>query len=61
MAAFSDATALFRFRIIPGITVTTAHAIICSGERYRIVSTEDVRGRSMYTEVLAEKLEGTVR
>jgi head-tail adaptor len=61
MAAFTDATALFRFRIIPGIKVTTAHAIICGGERYRVVSAEDVCGRGMYTEVLAEKLEGTVR
>jgi head-tail adaptor len=61
MAAFSSATAMFRFRIIPGITVTSAHAIKCNGERYRIISAEDVRGRGMYTEVLAEKLEGTVR
>ncbi|GHU48786.1 hypothetical protein FACS1894127_0190 [Clostridia bacterium] len=61
MAAFSSATALFRFRTIPAITVTTAHFIKCGSERYRIVSAEDVRGRGMYVEVLAEKLEGTVR
>lgn len=61
MAAFSEATALFRFRKLPGIEITTALFIVCSDERYRIVSAEDVRGRGMYVEVLAEKQEGTVR
>jgi head-tail adaptor len=61
MAAFSEATALFRFRKIPGVEITTTLFIVCGGERYRIVSTEDVRGRGMYIEVLAEKQEGTVR
>jgi head-tail adaptor len=61
MAAFSSATALFRFRIIPGVAITTAHSIKCGSDKYRIVSAEDVRGRAMYVEVLAEKLEGTVR
>lgn len=61
MAAFSEATALFRFRKIPGIEITTALFIVCGDERYRIVSAEDVRGRGMYIEVLAEKLEPSVR
>lgn len=61
MAAFSEATALFRFRKIPGIEITTSLFIICDSERYRIVSAEDVKGRGMYIEVLAEKQEGTVR
>lgn len=61
MAAFSEATALFRFRKIPGVEITTALIIICADERYRIVSAEDVRGRGMYVEVLAEKLEPSVR
>ncbi len=61
MAAFSEATALFRFRMIPGVEITTSLFIVCGGERYRIVSAEDVRGRGMYVEVLAEKQEGTVR
>jgi hypothetical protein len=34
-------------------------AIICGGERYKILSAEDVRGRGMYVEVLAERLEAT--
>lgn len=61
MAAFSEATALFRFRKIPDVEITTFLSIVCDNERYRIVSAEDVRGRGMYVEVLAEKQEGTVR
>ena len=61
MAAFSEATALFRFRKIPDTEITTSLFIVCDNERYRIVSAEDVRGRGMYVEVLAEKQEGTVR
>lgn len=61
MAAFSEATALFRFRKPPGVEITTALFLICDSERYRIVSAEDVRGRGMYIEVLAEKLEPSVR
>ena len=53
-AAFSDATCLFRFRSIPNVTVTTKHIIICGGERYKITSVEDVRGKRMYIEALAE-------
>lgn len=55
-AAFSDATDLFRFRVIPGVVVTTSMVIVCAGGRYDIVSVEDVRGRGMYIEVLAKKV-----
>jgi hypothetical protein len=61
MAPFSNATALFRFRKIPGLTVDTSHAILCEGVRYKIISAEDVKGRGMYVEALCEKQEGTVR
>ena len=61
MAAFSTATALFRFRKIPGLVVDTTMFITDDSGRYRIVSTEDVRGRGMYIECLAEKQEGSVR
>ena len=61
MAAFSEATALFRFRKIPSVEITTSLFIICGDEQYRIISAEDVRGRGMYIEVLAEKQEGTGR
>lgn len=61
MAAFSTATALFRFRKIPGLTVDTTLTILRDEERYRIVSAEDVRGCGLYVEVLTEIIEGTVR
>lgn len=56
-ASFSEATDLFRFRCIPGVTVTTAMQILCAGRRFEITSVEDVRSRGMYTEVLAKAVE----
>jgi head-tail adaptor len=56
MAAFSEATAIFRFRKIPNLTVTTAMVITDDSGRYNIVSAEDVRGRGMYVEVLAKEV-----
>ena len=56
MAAFSTATAIFRFRKISGLTVDTGMFITDKTGRYRIVSAEDVRGRGMYVEALAEKI-----
>ena len=60
LAAFSEATDLFRFRCIPGLTVTTDHVLITEDGRYDIVSVENVKGRGMYTEVLAKRSESTV-
>ena len=60
-AAFSSASALFRFRKHPTLTVTTDMVLVCDTGRYRILSVEDVRERGLYIEVLAEKLEPTVR
>jgi len=59
LAAFSEATDLFRFRCIPGQPVTTDHVLVYEGERYEITSVEDVKGRGMYTEVLAKKVVAT--
>ena len=59
-AAFASVTVMFRFRKIPGLTVTASHFISDGDGRYNIVSAEDVRGRGMYVEVLAERLEGSV-
>ncbi len=56
MAAFSTATDLFRFRVIPGITVTTDMRILCDGHTFEINSVEDVKGRGMYLEVLAQEV-----
>ena len=49
MAAFWEATDLFRFRVIPGVSVTTD-----LGDRFEITSVEDVKGRGMYLEVMAK-------
>ncbi len=59
LAAFSEATDLFRFRVIPGVSVTTSQFLVVGGERYEIVSVEDVKGRGMYLEVLAKKVEAS--
>ena len=55
-AIFTDATDLFRFRVVPGINVTTDMRIFCEGRTFEITSVEDVKGRGMYTEVLAKKV-----
>ena len=55
-AAFSEATDLFRIRVVPGLTVTTAHVILCGDDHFEITSVEDVKGRGMYIEVLAKKV-----
>ena len=60
LAAFSEATDLFRFRCIPGVTVTTDYVLILEDGRYDIVSVENVRGRGMYLEVLAKRSEPTI-
>lgn len=58
-AVFAEASALFRFRVIPDLTVDTAMVIICGGERYNILSAEDVRGRGMYLECLGKAVSGS--
>lgn len=55
LSVFSEATDLFRFRTIPGLSVTAEHFIVCGAERFNIISVEDVKGRGMYIEVLAKK------
>lgn len=59
LAAFSEATDLFRFRAIPGLDVTTDHILVCDDGRFEITSIEDVKGRGMYVEVLAKKVVST--
>ena len=58
-AAFTDATDLFRFRVIPKLTIGTDMALACGAERFEITSVEDVKGRGMYVEVLARKVESS--
>lgn len=59
LSAFSEATDLFRFRVIPNLTVTTEHLIESDGEKFNITSVENVKGRGMYIEVLAKKVVAT--
>lgn len=53
-AQFSEATDLFRFRYIPGVTVTPAMVVINDNDHFEIISVEDVKGHGMYIEVLAK-------
>ena len=55
-AAFSEATDLFRFRSIPGVTITTSMVVVNGEGRFEITSVEDVKGRGMYIEVLAKEV-----
>lgn len=59
LAHFSEATDLFRFRRIPNLEVSTELTLVCEGERFSIISVEDVKGKGMYIEVLGKKLEET--
>lgn len=56
-AAFSEATDLFRFRTIPGLTVTVDMRLFCDGSVFEITSVEDVKGRGMYIEALAKEVQ----
>lgn len=55
--AFSEATDLFRFRTIPGLTVTVDMRLFCDGSVFEITSVEDVKGRGMYIEALAKEVQ----
>lgn len=56
MAIYSTATDLFRFRVIPNVTVTTEMRILCDGHVFEITSVEDVKGKGMYLEVLGQEV-----
>jgi len=55
-ASFSEATDLFRFRLIPNVTITTAMVVVNKDGRFEITSVEDVKGRGMYLEILAKEV-----
>ena len=54
-AAFSEATALFRFRVIPGVAVEPLLIIVCRLKRYEILSVEEIKG--LYVEALVKGVE----
>ena len=49
-----EATALFQFRKISDITITTDMVITCEYGRFEITSIEDIKGRDMYIEALGK-------
>ena len=53
-AAFSEATALFRFRIIPGLSIEPLYIIVCGLKRFEILSIE-VLGKQ-YCEALVREV-----
>ena len=55
-AAYTTATTLFRLRKIPRFPFSTDYFILCDGERFEITSVEDVKGKGMYMEILAERI-----
>lgn len=56
MARFTTATDLFRIRVIPDVDITTDMIIECDDHEFQITSVEDVTGRGMYLEILAEEV-----
>ena len=53
-AAFSEATALFRFRVIPGVAVEPLFKIVCGLKRFEVLSVEVLHG--LYVEALAKEV-----
>lgn len=59
LAAFSEATELFRFRKVPNLEINTKQYLLYENQRYNILSVENVKGRGMYLEILAKKVESS--
>lgn len=59
LAAFSEATDLFKLRRIPNLDITTKHYIEIDDVRYNILSIENIKGRGMYLEILAKRVEAS--
>ena len=55
-AAFSEATDLFRFRVIPHLEIRSDLIIRCQDRRFVITSVEDVKGGGLYIEVLCKEV-----
>lgn len=53
-AVLQNASALFRFRYIPNKVIDTSMVIDCCGNRYNLVSVEDVRQKHMYYEAVGK-------
>lgn len=53
-AVLQNASALFLFRYIPNKVIDTSMVIDCCGNRYNLVSVEDVRQKHMYYEAVGK-------
>ena len=53
-AAFSEATALFRFRVIPGVSIEPLYIIVCAAGRFEVLSVEVLHRQ--YVEALAKEV-----
>ena len=51
-ATFSEATALFRFRVIPGVSIEPLYIIVCAAGRFEVLSVEKLG--AMYYECLVK-------
>ncbi len=60
LSTFSNVTDLFRIRTDPSVQITPSDILYCGGEHFRIFSVENIRGKGMYTEILAERMEPSV-
>jgi len=54
-ASFTSATTLFRIRRNPGMKITPEYFLLCDGEKYNIISVQDIKDNGMYLEILAER------
>jgi hypothetical protein len=54
-AAFSEATALFRFRVIPGLAVEPLYILVCAVGCFEVLSVEVLHRQ--YVEILAREVE----
>ncbi len=52
-----SATALFQFRAIPNIKITTDMVLVCEYGRFEITSIDDIKSKGMYIEVMAKVIE----
>ena len=59
LAAFSTATDLFIIRRIPGVTVSTDMYILDGDTKFDIESVEEIKGKKLYVQILARKVEAT--
>lgn len=56
LASFSEATDLYRFRVIPNLEIKNDMVIKEGSSYFEITSVENIKGRNMYIEVLVKEV-----